>query len=307
MTERSRPSVDICMCTYRREYVADALASIGALDADGIDVRIIVADNDTEPSAQGLVERTAARLPFPVLYLHAPARNISIARNACLEAVTADFVAFVDDDEQVAPSWLRDLMAAARATAAAAVLGPVKAVYEAGAPGWLVNGDFHSAAPVYVRRSIQTGYTCNALIRWVEPFKGLRFDLALGRSGGEDTDFFYRLHDLGGTIASAPDAIVYEPVPPERARLAWLLRRRLRAGQTHGTRLVRSGAGRGASLALAASKAGYCLAMTALTMLSPVGWRRNFLRMTLHLGVLGGLLGSRQANLYGGDAGAPGR
>lgn len=288
-------SIDICICTFRRPHLIETLQSIGQLDLTGIDARVIVSDNDHEPSARGYVEDVAPRLPVPVVYLHSPASNISIARNACLEAATADFIAFIDDDELSSRDWLQKLLAAA--SDADVVLGPVRAVYGPAAPKWLARGDFHSTAPVYVRGRIETGYTCNALIRRSPLVEGLRFDPALGRTGGEDTTFFYRLHDLGAVIAEAPDAIVYEPVPPERERMSWLFRRRLRAGHTYGSRL--RARGRLTTLLPPAAKVCYCLVMTAATAPSPIGWRRNALRAALHLGVLGGILGQSQAAQYG--------
>jgi succinoglycan biosynthesis protein ExoM len=293
-------SVDICICTFRRSYLAETLKSIAALELEDTDARVIVSDNDTVPSAQKLVEQIAGDFRFPITYLHSPAANISIARNACLDAASADYVAFVDDDEVVSPAWLAELLRTADASGADAVLGPVKAVYDPTAPTWMAKGDFHSTEPVFVDGSIRTGYTCNVLIHWTVPARTLRFNLALGKSGGEDTDFFYRLGDLGGTIAHAPGALVYEPVPSNRARMGWLLNRRLRAGQTHGMRLSAATGGSSLSAAgLAAAKAAYCLAMTGVTALSPVQWRRNLLRAVLHMGVLGGLFGARQATHYG--------
>jgi succinoglycan biosynthesis protein ExoM len=290
-------SIDICICTFRRPHLAETLRSLGALDLAGIEARVIVSDNDHHPSARALVEEIAPRLPLPVLYLHSPASNISIARNACLEAARGEFVAFIDD-ELSAPDWLQKLLAAS--PGADVVLGPVRAVYAPAAPKWLTRGDFHSTAPVYVRGRIETGYTCNALIRRSPLLDGLRFDPALGRTGGEDTTFFYRLHDLGAVIKAAPEAIVYEPVSPERERLRWLFRRRLRAGHTYGSRL--RGHGRPTALLPPAAKVCYCLALAAATAASPTGWRRNTLRAALHLGVLSGLLGRSPAAQYG-DAG----
>ena len=94
---------------------------------------------------------------------------------------------------------------------------------------------------------------------------------------------------------------MFEPVPRSRAGLGWLLRRRFRSGQTHGAYLRASG-GVLRSAALAAAKAGYCLVMTAASAFSAVAWRRNLLRAGLHVGVIAGLAGSRQAALYGGVA-----
>lgn len=289
-------SIDICICTFRRPFLATTLESIARLDAGGHAIRVIIADNDHEPSARDLVEEMRAQLPFAVTYVHAPAANICVARNACLDHAKADFVAFVDDDEVVAPGWLNALVERTEATGAAAVLGPVRAVYGPDAPRWMVEGDFHSTLPVFVGGAIRTGYTCNVLIRWSAPYEGLRFDLALGKSGGEDTEFFYRLTALGGTIAYAPDALVEEPVPTERASMDWLVRRRLRFGQTHGMQQAGS---RAKALAVVGAKISYCGAMAALTTFSPVQRRRNWLRAVLHVGVAGGLLGVRQATHYG--------
>ncbi len=305
MSGPGRMRVDVCICTFRRTYLSETLRSVSACADSAVDMRIIVADNDTVPSAQPLVDAFASEVAFPVIYLHAPDRNISLARNACLDAASADFIAFVDDDEHVTPQWLKALIQAAETTEADVVLGPVTAVYSDDAPGWMRRGDFHSTVPAYVNGSIQTGYTCNVLMRCKEPFRALQFDIALGRSGGEDTDYFYRLRDLGACIVFASDALVYEPVPAERAQMIWLLRRRLRSGQTYGTQLIRSSKNRWTSIALASAKSGYCLAMAGLTIFSPVLWRRNILRGALHIGVIGGLLEAKQAALYGDRGVAP--
>ena len=289
-------SVDICICTFRRPFVVQTLLSLAKLDVGDIEIRIIIADNDVSPSAEERVRAAQEALPWPIHYIHAPASNISIARNACLDAARADFVAFIDDDETVSPHWLTSLLDTAAQSGADVVLGPVKAVYDAQAPQWMAMGDFHSTLPVRVGGTIHTGYTCNVLLRRVEPYAGLLFNLTLGQSGGEDSDFFYRLTDLGGRIVEAPDAVVFEPVPRERAAMKWLVRRRVRMGQTHG--MLIKGA-RLPAMTLAMSKASFCLAMAVVTAASPIKRRQNLLRAMLHIGVVGGLAGVRQAIHYG--------
>jgi succinoglycan biosynthesis protein ExoM len=289
-------SVDICICTFRRAFLGETLRSLAKLSVESVAVRVIIADNDLTPSAEALVSVAQQELAWPIVYVHAPASNISIARNACLDAAQADFIAFIDDDETVSPQWLNALLATAEQTKADAVLGPVKAVYDDKAPWWMARGDFHSTLPVRVNGVIVTGYTCNVLLRRSEPFASLRFNLALGQSGGEDSDYFYRLTRLGGIIAEAPDALVFEPVPQQRAAMTWLIRRKLRMGQTHG--MLTKGA-RAPAIALAAAKASACLAMAVVTTLSPIKRRKNLLRAMLHIGVVGGVLGVRQAVHYG--------
>lgn len=296
-------SIDIGVCTFRRPELADTLRSLDAMQMPaGFDISIIVADNDDTPTARDLVTALSRELTVPVRYQHCPARNISIARNACLDASTADFVAFIDDDETATPRWLAELAAVAQASGAAAVLGPVRARYRADAPDWMQRGDFHSTLPVWVRGEIQTGYTCNVLLRMgSDSLRGRRFSLARGQTGGEDTEFFDQMHKAGGRIAFSPDAWVDEVVPRSRAAFDWLGRRRFRVGQTHGHLLGRNARGIGLvkQVGLASAKAIYCFASALPVVISPVRRNRSVLRGIMHVGVVSGLVGIREIRLYG--------
>jgi succinoglycan biosynthesis protein ExoM len=298
--------IDVCICTYRRRELDDTLRSIAALTIPAAAIRVIVADNDAVPSARERVAALTAGFPFEVVYVHCPASNISIARNACLDNSTGDFLAFIDDDETASTEWLSELLEMAKATGADAVLGPVLAIYAGNAPGWMRRGDFHSTAPVWVKGEIRTGYTCNVLLRRASPnVTARRFNLALGRTGGEDTEYFTQLTRAGGRIAFAPKATVYEPVPESRTQFSWLAKRRFRMGQTHG-RLVgqhRQGVAVVSQLGLAAAKAVYCYAAAAGRAFSPVARNRFFLRGIMHSGVVSGLLGVREIRQYGQPAG----
>jgi succinoglycan biosynthesis protein ExoM len=303
MTGSREISVDIAVCTYRRKHLAQTLMSLGLLVLpQGVSARIIIADNDTAPSARQVVDSVAGALPLAVEYVHCPASNISIARNACLDHATGDFVAFIDDDEMASEKWLSSLLAEAEKTGADVVLGPVRSIYSNAAPAWMRKGDFHSTLPVWVGGQIRTGYTCNVLLRRAaRSIVGRRFDLALGKSGGEDTEFFDHVHQAGGRIAFAPEAVVYEPVPENRAELGWLVKRRFRFGQTHG-RLVRqrtAGFKRLANIGLASAKSLYCFAAAGLLVFRPIPHYRYALRGIMHAGVVVGLAGVREIEQYG--------
>jgi succinoglycan biosynthesis protein ExoM len=305
MTTGNAIRIDVCVCTYRRQEVEDTLRSLAAIDVPAhVSVRVIVADNDDWPSAEEPIAALAEELPFELAYVHAPTSNISIARNACLEHATGDFIAFVDDDEQVSRNWLIELVAVAEESGADAVLGPVRSVYSSVAPAWMQRGDFHSTMPVWVKGDIRTGYTCNVLLRRTSPHvEGRRFNLARGRTGGEDTEYFTNMRQAGGTIAFAPDALVYERVPDNRACFSWLLKRRFRVGQTHGRLLgeVRNAPRIVPQIGLAAAKAGYCFAVTAALVALPVQRNRYVLRGVMHAGVVSGLVGLSELRLYGAD------
>lgn len=295
--------IDIAVCTFRREALTETLASLATLKIPpGISLRVIVADNDIEPSAYQRVEAVVAWLPMELAYIHCPAGNISIARNACLDSSDADFLAFVDDDETVEPQWLARLLYAAELNGADVVLGPVRALYGPSAPDWMRRGDFHATRPVWVKGEIRTGYTCNVLMRLTAPaIAGRRFDRSLGRSGGEDSAFFSGVYDAGGRIVFAADAWVEEPVPAARARFTWLAQRRLRMGQTHGRLLAerRDGLARTKAAALAGAKCATCLTGAVAFALFPIRRNRFLLRGLLHAGAIGGLFGARAIESYG--------
>ncbi|GLS30912.1 succinoglycan biosynthesis protein ExoM [Mesorhizobium albiziae] len=295
--------IDICVCTFRRSEIADTLRSIAAMDQPpGYRIGVIVADNDDTPTAKQLVAQLTQGLGLPIRYLCCPARNISIARNACLDASRADFVAFIDDDETASSQWLAKLVETAEITGADAVLGPVKARYLPDAPEWMSLGDFHSTFPVWVEGEIRTGYTCNVLLRMdAESISGRRFNLARGQTGGEDTEFFDQVHKAGGMVAYAAKAWVDELVTPERATFGWLSKRRYRVGQTHG-HLLRSrsaGKARAKQFALASAKVAFCFVSAVLTMVWPARRNRSVLRGIMHVGVLSGLLGVHEIRQYG--------
>lgn len=291
--------VDVCACTFRRDSVSDLIASLARLELPaGVTIRVIVADNDETPSARQRVEAAFAAHGLTGVYLHAPARNISTARNACLDAATAPLVAFVDDDETVRPDWLARLLAEQAKTRAAVVFGRVAAVYPAGAPSWLAAADLHSTQVQFRNGAIDGGYTCNVLMRR-DAIGAHRFNPAFGRSGGEDTTFFAELQRAGAVMTYAADAVVEEPVTASRSSLTWLTTRAYRSGQTYGLLRLRKGESRLKVFTLSLAKVALCLAAVGLQVWSPVRWRKAAVRAHLHAGVLAAAMGRAPLELYG--------
>ena len=292
--------ISIGVCTFRRPQVVETIRAILAQARPmGIELELIVADNDETPSAQALVEEAAKDAPFPFVYLHAPQRNISIARNAVLDAAKGDWVAFLDDDETVAPSWIGRLAARARSGGADAVFGPVEARYPAGAPDWIVRGDFHSTRLSVDPARAGQGHSGNVLIRVSgAAWSGLRFDPELGRTGGEDTAFFDAMRGLGARFAYEPEAVAREDAAAERLSFDWLWRRRVRYGQTHARLRLRNGASAPFEWGATGVKAAACFAAAAAAAPFPLARRRWLLRGALHWGALGRYAGGKDLELY---------
>jgi succinoglycan biosynthesis protein ExoM len=293
--------IDVLICTFRRASVEETLRSVDAqrLPA-GVRLRAIVADNDDAPSAEERVGRVAASMAVPVVYAHAPARNISIARNRCLDLAEGDYVAFIDDDERAAPDWIAALYDCAAGGGHDAVFGPALADYDGTAPDWIRAYDYHSNRPLDRGGAVQTGHTCNALLRWRGgPFTGERFLLDKGRSGGEDTEFFFRLWRMGAKLALCDEARVYEPVDPARLTFDWIRKRKFRAGQSYGRHSIGARASSAGLAAAALAKIVLCGTMAAVTSFSAARQRYWLLRGVFHCGVFTAQFGFREHALYG--------
>jgi succinoglycan biosynthesis protein ExoM len=293
------------ICTFRRPILTRTLQSLAKQDpGPGFRCCIIVADNDDQPSAQPVVEQAASDLPFPVHYVHAPSRNISIARNALLEKATAlgaEFLAMIDDDEIASPDWARCLLSKITGSGADAVLGPVLALYRPEAPAWLHKARIHDVVPVVLSDGrIHTGYTGNLILRLDSPpVRGRRFDLAFGRTGGEDDVFLSGLVRDGGRIEYAPEAIAHEDVPAPREKLSFLMRRSFRSGQTFGRiNAPKSLPGRTMMAVKAAAKIVFLALSAAVMALSPSRRNRALMRASLHAGVCSQLFGRKILELY---------
>ncbi len=92
MTEAKRVSV-VVPTRDRPEVLREALQSIRALETDSLRFEIIVGDNGTSPDT-----RKAAG-EFGAIYLHTSTSGAAAARNIAMAAATADYIAFLDDDD----------------------------------------------------------------------------------------------------------------------------------------------------------------------------------------------------------------
>ena len=299
--------IAVGVCTFRRLGLIDTLKTIEAQALpDGTELILVVCDNDHAPSAQDRVETFAATSRHRVVYRHAPAANISLARNAALDEARGqglDIFAFIDDDELAPPDWLAILVSRLAHDDAEIVVGPVRAIYDDDAPAWMRARRVHDTQPELGAdgRPI-AGHSCNVAMDLGHPaLRSLRFDPARGVSGGEDTAFFDAAIRGGARLALAPEARLDEPVPAGRATLGWLLRRRYRMGQTHGS-LLAEGAGparRAAALAKVGAKIAWCAGATLLGLASAPARNAALARGALHVGTASALLGLRRIEIYG--------
>jgi len=236
VNEVQQLSVDVCIATYKRPNLLKKLLASLAQQTTiaAIKFRIIIIDNDAEKSAESIVHSFFADKKLAYIYDVQPQKNIALTRNKALEYASADYVAFIDDDEWAANDWLATLLSTINQYDADVVFGIVVPQFPENAPKWVMNGTFFKPAEIKTGEVRPYGASNNTLVKSSAKVKRvLRFDPEYGLTGGEDTELFSRLSLNGFKLISCKDAIVYEAVANDRMTVNWLVKRSLRGGQVY--------------------------------------------------------------------------
>lgn len=299
--------VSVCIASIGRPSLLLTIVGARACTLPaGFALEIIVADDSADRAATVLVARLENRVGLHVVA--SAAQNIAVARNACLAQARGEYLVFIDDDEVPDRAWLERLIEQAgrrdneNTGDVDAVQGSVVGIYPNDAPAWAKTLRPFDKTVGESGERLQVGSTCNLLVRrsTVERL-GLRFDPAFGQSGGEDTDFCYRLTAAGGVIVCSPEAVVYENVPLARLNFRHLVRRYGRGGHTYASVVLarksmwRRGLELGKAVVMAAV---FSVLATALSRTRPAASMRYSLRVSGNIGKLLFFLGLPAWNLY---------
>jgi len=242
VTAPAQDRISVCVCTFRRPELLDRL--LRALEQQVVDATfafdVVVVDNDAGRSAEPTVSACRQRGTLALTYDCEPEQNISLTRNRAVRNATGNLIAFIDDDEAPVAGWLASLYRTLTKYAADGVLGPVIAEFAPGTPEWIQRG------PFFHRRRLATGTVISArdartgnllLRRSIFADGEVWFDPAFGRTGGEDSDFFWRQSRTGRRFVWCDEAAAYEVVPPERCTASYHVKRYLRSGTLDGERM----------------------------------------------------------------------
>jgi succinoglycan biosynthesis protein ExoM len=224
--------IAICITTFQRAAgLRNLLTSLTLLRTNpGVSFEVIVVDNDAAESAQSVVVAMSPELNYPVTYVVERRQGLTYARNTAMEhGLDADALAFLDDDEEADPAWLNELVDALDAYSADIVTGPVLSRFSDPPADWVIAGGFFDRQRPATGTLLTEARTGNVCMRThVLQKTGIQFDHQFAFSGGEDADFFRRLHITGVKIVASDAAIAYETVPVSRANARWILLRALR-------------------------------------------------------------------------------
>ncbi|MEH6637442.1 MAG: glycosyltransferase family 2 protein [Halioglobus sp.] len=238
--------IAICVCTHSRSQgLTQLLVAMEDIDLRGYNpesVELIVIDNRPNDETHDICAQAASRLPIRIHYTQEPEAGITYARNRAVEVALergADFVAFIDDDDQPRADWLIRLMDRQLVTKADLVFGTW--VLDSDMPQWARDsGIFRS--PNKSKQEEKSGRyglphcasTCNILagrdILERVATTGPIFNHAFCFSGGEDKDFFIRAQSLGAKLASAENSVIHRNHEAERYTALGLLKRGFKNG-----------------------------------------------------------------------------
>jgi len=153
----------------------------------------------------------------------------SFALNRGVSSTTGELLGFIDDDEEIDPSWYSRVYQAFSDTTIDFIGGPYIPRWEIDPPKWLpmdylgVIGWVDSGPEVKPYRKDFPGILMggNAVIRRTVLERVGPYATHLGPKGslllrGEDDDMYHRLLDTGAQGLYLPDLVIYHYVPAER-------------------------------------------------------------------------------------------
>jgi glycosyltransferase involved in cell wall biosynthesis len=228
--------ISVTIQTHNRSLLlGQTLASLGGAEAAGEEFEVLVIDNGSTDATARVVEHYQSRFGGRLRYIYESRLGLSHARNRAVAEARHEIVAFLDDDVEVDPDWLRSLANAYRSGDFAAVGGKAYLIYPKSRPRWLGEKNEGLLTKVDlgpVRRLARTdelyGVNLSFKKEWFSRVGLFRSDL--GRVGkcllsSEEEDLLARIAQAGGRLLYEPAAIVGHRVAPERLRRRWFLSR----------------------------------------------------------------------------------
>lgn len=206
MSSQRQSEVDVSVVIPVRNGAAWIERQLAALAAQETTCtwEVVVADNGSTDDTAAVARRWALDFPVRLTVADASTRaGIGHARNAGVRASRGAVLAFCDCDDVVAPGWVEAAYAATRTADLVGGLNrlltdPLDPDAEVLNPGCILQGTFGGAV-----------IGCNFAVRRTAFLAVGGFDEALSAYGCDDVEFSIRVNDAGGSVAPAPDMVVY--------------------------------------------------------------------------------------------------
>ena len=234
-TRDRRADLARCLDSLRQQFDADDHESAPDVDR----WKVMVVDNASSDSCDQEVIKRSSDYPTALSYIREPRVGLSFARNRGLSEADTEIVIFVDDDVSFRSEWCRVWEVAFADEEVVAAGGPIIPIFPDQVPVWYIEGlmaDGGTTTGNYQPGEIAATITASGPIG--HPRGGnmaIRRALALSVGGfredlgwvkkripAEETEFFKRIHESGGTIRYLPDAKVDHHLDVSRMNIRYL-------------------------------------------------------------------------------------
>jgi len=237
----------IIICTLNRAaLLLKCMKSAAAQTLSSGEYEIIVVDNGSTDDTAAVCHKFAREFRN-FTYIYESVKGLSRARNAGTQRASADIVAFLDDDSEALPQWLKALMEPFGKTdfSPLAVGGPIAPDWLVERPDWfsdemlaLLLGKNHGDSPkVLDYNHYITGG--NMAFNRADLFELGLFNENFGLAGkkmmqNEESELQQRLRNAGGRVYYAPMARIKHIITAERVNKSYMLKRYLWRGISTG-------------------------------------------------------------------------
>jgi glycosyltransferase involved in cell wall biosynthesis len=218
--------ISVVICTYNRADLArQAITSVLAQDFPQTGYELLIIDNNSTDHTGALAQEFCGAYPNVRFFLENKV-GLSHARNRGWQEAGGEYVAYIDDDCKVPPSWLKAAANVIEQEHPAAFGGPFYPFYNSPKPAWFKDEYGSHVQGQEMRPLIDREYLdgMNMFIRADALELSGGFDPDFGMKGkkiayGEETDLIYRLRKQAEKIYYAPEVFVYHLVRSEKMNL----------------------------------------------------------------------------------------
>jgi hypothetical protein len=211
------------------------------MDATGVDLHVVVVDNDAAQSARRIVADAMSDTAIPVTYDCVVERGLPLVRNRLVELAIrsgADWMLWVDDDSLIESDALQLMLKTAVEYDADCVAPRVPHTFENSESRWAQWSSLFDALDRPTGRPARNFGSNGDLLR-SDAVAQIRkpFDVRLvgtGHPPGEDGLFFARFHAQGFKTVGCNEAVIWDRLEPSRNNPQWLIQRALRIGMIKG-------------------------------------------------------------------------
>lgn len=239
----------VALCTHNHvERLKRTLADLGKLEPPREPWELLIIDNASSDGTAELLNATDWQ-GLPARVVREEKLGLSNARNRAIDEARGEYILFMDDDETPAPAWLTSYEHAIQNHRPDALGGRIEVMFEDGdRPAWLQDELLGFLGKLdhgpESRRLTEPGtpiFGGNFAFK-TRLFQRIgNFDAGLGRkgsdnTGGEDTEIYRRMIELGCDVRWVPNAVIHHRIQANKLRRGYFIDLHYRQGRMEGMR-----------------------------------------------------------------------